>query len=117
MKELDFATLVSVFQEMLGPWLWVVLALAALITAGFVYVLIRDRGLSSGRLVRSEIMAPVGGLASVLIMQKITDSRFSDIGGAIDVVLVALIFVGGMIGTAMMLYLFQSLVRPGAERA
>ncbi|HRK19736.1 MAG TPA: DUF5368 domain-containing protein [Hyphomicrobiaceae bacterium] len=117
MKELDFATLFSVFQEMLGPWIWLVIALAVLITVGFVYVLIRDRGFSSGRLVRSEILAPVGGLASVLIMQRITDSRFSDIGGPIDVILVALIFIAGMIGTVMLAYLFQSLTRSGAERS
>jgi len=104
MKELDIGTLIAVFQEMLGPWLWIGLAVAALATLAFVYVVVRDRGFVPARLVWSELVAILGGAAAVLIMQAVTHSGFGDIGGPIDWVLVALIFAAGAFGTVIGAY-------------
>jgi hypothetical protein len=111
MKDLDIWVFVSVFQEMLGPALWLLLALATLVVAGFVAVVFRDRGLSSRRLVRAQAAGVIGGIIAILVMQAITHSRFADIGGPIDVMLVALIWLGGAIGTTMLAYLAQSVSR------
>jgi drug/metabolite transporter (DMT)-like permease len=104
MKDLDIGTLVAVFQEMLGPWLWIGLALAAVATLAFIYVVVRDRGFVPARLVWSEVVAVAGGIAAVLIMQAVTHSGFGDIGGPIDWVLVALIFAAGAVGTTIGVY-------------
>jgi hypothetical protein len=113
MKEFDPWVFVSVFQEMLGPALWLLVAIAVLIVIGFIVVVARDRGLSSRRLVWSEILGLLGGMAAVLVMQAITHSRLADIGGPVDVMLVALIWLAGAIGTAMLAYLALSLATAG----
>lgn len=111
MKELEIGVFVSVFVEMLGPVLFWLLVLAILVvTAAFVWVLVRDRGLDSKRLVRAQVVGLVGGLAAILFMQWITNSGFRDIGGPVDLLLVALIFVLGAIGGAILAYTVQAVV-------
>lgn len=111
MKELEIGVFVSVFVEMLGPVLFWLLVLAILVvTAAFVWVLVRDRGLDSRRLVRAQLLGLVGGIAAVLFMQWITNSGFRDIGGPVDLMLVALIFVLGAIGAAIFAYTVQAVV-------
>jgi hypothetical protein len=111
MKELEIGVFVSVFVEMLGPVLFWLLVLAILVvTAAFVWVLIRDRGLDSRRLVRAQVVGLVGGLAAILFMQWITNSGFRDIGGPVDLLLVVLIFVLGAIGAAILAYTVQAVV-------
>jgi peptidoglycan biosynthesis protein MviN/MurJ (putative lipid II flippase) len=111
MKDLDLATLVAVFQEMLGPWLYVAAAAAVIATLVFLWVLLRDRGLISRRLVWSEVLGVVGGVAAVLIMHAVTNSGFRDIGGPIDWVLTALIFLAGAAGTMVGVYALMGLLR------
>jgi hypothetical protein len=114
MKDLDLATLIAVFQEMLGPWLYVVAAAAVLATIAFFWVLLRDRGIVSGRLVWSEVLGLAGGVAAVLIMHAVTSSGFRDIGGPIDWVLTALIFLAGAAGTMVGVYALLGLARRAA---
>jgi membrane associated rhomboid family serine protease len=109
MQELDIMVFVSVFIEMLGPLLFWLLVLAILlVTAAFIWVLFRDRGLDSKRLVRAQVVGVLGGVAAILFMQWITNSGFRDIGGPVDLMLVALIFVLGAIGTAIFAYTVQA---------
>jgi hypothetical protein len=111
MKDLDIWVFVSVFQEMLGSALWLLVALAILVLAAFVAVVLRDRGLSSRRLVRAQAAGVIGGIVAILVMQAITHSRFADIGGPIDVMLIALIWLGGAVGTTLLTYVAQSTSR------
>ncbi len=104
MKEIDVATLLAVFQEMLGPLLWVLIALAAAATVLFVWVLLRERGLRPRRLVWAELAGLAGGIAAVAFMLSVTQSQLADIGGPIDWVLVAAIFLAGGIGTVVAAY-------------
>lgn len=111
MKEIDIATILAVFQEMLGPMLWVLLAAGLVFLAAFLVVLLRDRGLVPRRLVWSELLGLAGGVAAVLVMQWVTNSGFGDIGGPIDWVVVAAIFVGGTVATAIACYAVLGLAR------
>jgi hypothetical protein len=111
MKELDIATFWAVFQEMLGPMLWVLVALAVTATVAFVVVLLRDHGLRARRLVWAEAAGVLGGVAAVLFMQAVTHSTFEDIGGPIDWVLVAGIFVAGAGGTMLGVYALLGVMR------
>ena len=111
MKDLDLATLLAVFQEMLGFALWPLIALAVLVTLVFAVVLLRDRGIRARRLVWSEAAGVVGGVVAVLVMQAITNSGFGDIGGPIDWIVVAGIFLAGAVGTTMAAYAVLGLTR------
>ncbi|MCU0985348.1 MAG: DUF5368 domain-containing protein [Acetobacteraceae bacterium] len=114
MKELDIGTLIAVFHEMLGPWLYVAAAAAVIATLAFLWVLVRDRGIVSGRLIWSEVLGIAGGVAAVLVMHAVTNSGFRDIGGPIDWVLTALIFLAGAVGTVVGAYALMGLLRRAA---
>lgn len=115
MKELTLRTLIAVFEEIFGAGLfWGMVAAAALVTAGFVYVLIRDRRLESHRLVRAELLAPVGAIGAIWFVQAMTSSGFRDIGGAIDVIVLIGIGVAGAVGLTILAYVAQAI--GGAQR-
>jgi carbon starvation protein CstA len=117
MKDLDLATLIAVFQEMLGWTLWPIIALALLASVAFLWVVLRDRSLLSRRLVWAEICGLGGGIAAVLIMQRVTHSGFADLGGPIDWLLVFGIFVFGAIGAALGFYALFGLLAGGSRKA
>jgi hypothetical protein len=104
MKELDIAVFVAVFHEMLGPLLWIGLAVAALVIVAFAWLVVRDRRLIAARLAWSELVGLGGAVVAVLIMQWVTSSGFSDIGGPIDWVLVAVIAVAGFVSATLTAY-------------
>ncbi len=103
MKELDVATFLAVFQEMLGPLSWALIALAyrhgplrpgcccATAACG------RAASWRSGGRRRS----PAEEIAAVLFMLAVTQSQLADIGEPVDWVLVAVIFVAGGVGTVV----------------
>lgn len=116
MEEMTFDTILAVFEEMFGPWLfWTLVGVAALITVAFLYVLVRDRNLESRRLVRAELTAPVGAIAAILFVQWITSSGFRDIGGPIDWVVLLLIGLAGAGG--LMILVYTALALLGHKRA
>jgi hypothetical protein len=117
MKELDPWVFLAVLQEMLGPLLWVLLALAGLATIGFLAVLVRDRGrLRARRLVWAEAAGLLGGIAAVLLAHAVTDSGFADIGGPIDWVVLATIFLAGGFGTTIAAYAVLGLTGRNGRR-
>jgi hypothetical protein len=104
MKELDITVFVAVFHEMLGPLLWIGLGVAALVMVAFAWLAVRDRGLVAARLAWSQLVGLVGGVVAVLFMQWVTSSGFSDIGGPIDWVLVAVIALAGFVSATLTAY-------------
>jgi len=116
MKDFDIGTLVAVLRELLGPWLWVSLGVAAVAAVAFLYVVVRDRGVVPSRLVWSEVVAIGGVVAAVLITQRVTHSGFSDLGGPIDWVLLAALFIAGAIGTLIAAYAAFGLMSGGSRR-
>lgn len=111
MKDLDPMIFVAVFQEMLGPSLWLLVILAVAGLAGLLFVLARDRGVASNLLVVAELIGLAGGFAALALMWLMTQSAPADIGGPIDWVLVAIIWTVGAIGTAILAYVAMSLLR------
>jgi len=103
-KELDPLILLAVFQEMLGPLLWLLLAVVVLGTLAFVILLVRERGLVPRRLMRSQALAPLGGALALILMVKVSSSGFTDAGGPVDWFLIALVFGLGLVGSAILLY-------------
>lgn len=104
MKKLDPMMYLVVFQEMLGPLLWVLVALAVLGLGAFIFVLVRERRIVSTRLVRSELIGLVGGVLSLVLMAKVSSSGFTDAGGPADWFLIALVFGVGLAGVTILTY-------------
>lgn len=117
MKELDLATLVAVFEEMLGWTLWPIVAACVLATLAFLYVVVRDRGVVAGRMLRAELVGVLGGIAAVVVMFVVTNSSPADLGGPIDWLLVVGIFAGGLIGAAIASYAAMGLFTRAPQRA
>lgn len=104
MKELDPLMLLAVFQEMLGPLLWALLAIVVLGTLAFIVLLARERRIALRRLVWSELAGLFGGVMSLVFMAEVSSSGYSDAAGPADWILLALVFGLGAIGTAVIVY-------------
>lgn len=111
MKELSVSTLVAVFEEIFGRGLfWAMVAVAALVTVAYIYVLIRDRAVSWRKFLWAQLSMPVGAVLAVLFVHVMTDSGFRDIGGPIDLITLLAIAALGAIGMAILVYTLQSLI-------
>lgn len=106
MKELDPLVFLAVFQEMLGPLLWILILLAVGATLAFLGLLIKEKGLVAKRLVRAELFGLLGGVLALVLMAKVSSSGFTDAGGPADWFLIALVFGAGLVGTVILIYSF-----------
>ena len=104
MKDLDPLVLLSVFEEMLGPLLWLLLAVVILGIIAFASLLLRERHLVSRRLVRSEVLGVAGGALALVLMAKVSSSGFTDAAGPADWFLIALVFGAGLVGSTILAY-------------
>ena len=104
MQAFDIAVFVSVFLEMMGGILWMLVALAVIGIAGFVLVVMREKTLVSRRLLRCEAMGLLGGVGALVLMAWVTMSGFTDAGGPVDWLLIGIIFGTGLAGTTILTY-------------
>lgn len=112
MKELDPLVFVAVFQEMLGPMLWLMLGLAVLGVTAFVALLAREKGIVARRLVRAELIGLFGGVLALVIMARVSSSGFTDAGGPADWFLIALVYGVGVVATAILVYAAMGWLAP-----
>ena len=76
MKDMTFGTMIAVFEEIFGRTLfWAMVAVAALVTLAYLYVLIRDRQVSWKKFLWAQLSMPVGAVAAVVFVQTITRSE------------------------------------------
>lgn len=112
MKELSPGMMIAVFEEIFGPYLfWAMVAVAAVITIAYFYVLIRDRSMSMRKFLLAQLSMPVGAVAAIWFVQVMTHSGMSDLGGPIDVIVYLAVGAVGAIGMAILVYTLQSLIR------
>jgi uncharacterized membrane protein YhaH (DUF805 family) len=112
MKELTFGTLIAVFEEIFGRGLfWAMVVAALVVTAAYLYVLIRDRAMSMRKFLWAQVAMPFGAIAAVLFVQAMTHSHFRDIGGPVDVIVLLGVAAMGAVGAAILVYTAQSLFR------
>lgn len=118
MKDLTIGTLLAVFEEMYGVWLWWLLVIIAVgITLVFFYIMIRDRRFKPKDFLWAQLASPFGAIAAVWFVQWITSSSFSDIGGPIDVIVLLGVAAIGASGTVIWAYVAQSLFARGREKS
>ena len=112
MEEVTLGTLIAVFEEMFGAWLfWLMVVVAAAITLAYLYVLIRDHGMGMRRFLLAQLSMPIGAVAAVAFVMWITKSGMSDIGGPIDWIVLLGVAVLGAGGFSILVYVAQSLIR------
>lgn len=112
MKELDPLVFLAVFQEMLGVWLWIMLLVGVVGLAAFVALVMREKGIVSRRLVRSEVLGLAGGVLALAIMAKVSSSGFTDAGGPADWFLIALVYGVGLVATVILTYTIMGWISP-----
>ncbi|MDJ0686486.1 MAG: DUF5368 domain-containing protein [Alphaproteobacteria bacterium] len=113
MKELEFGTVLAVFEEMFGPALfWLLVAAAVVVTVAYLFVLVRDRSLSLKKFFWAQVSMPFGAIAAVWFCLAVTDSRLSDLGGPIDIVVFLAIAAMGAVGAAILVYTVEALLWP-----
>lgn len=111
MKDLTLETLLAVFEEIFGQSLfWIMVAIAAVVTLGYVYVLIRDRSVSWKKFLYAQLSMPIGAVLAVWFVMFMTKSRLTDLGGPIDIVVFLGIAAMGAIGMAILVYTLESLL-------
>ncbi len=112
MQEMTLETMIAVLEEIFGTGLfWSMVAAAALITAAYLYVLVRDRALSMRRFLFAQLSMPLGALAAVFFVLQVTHSGLADIGGPVDVMVLLGVAALGAVGLAILVYTAQSLAR------
>ncbi|MDR7126545.1 DUF5368 domain-containing protein [Pseudotabrizicola sp. 4114] len=112
MKDLTLQTLIAVWEEMFGRGLfWLMAGVAVVVTAAYLFVLLRDRQMSMRKFLLAQLSMPFGAIAAVLFVQGITSSGFRDIGGPVDVLVLLAVAAAGAIGLAILVYTAQSLLR------
>jgi len=104
MQELDPMVFLAVFQEMLGPMLWVMLLTAVVAVAAFVALVLHEKGIVSRRLVHAELLGLLGGVLALVIMARVSSSGFTDAGGPADWFLIALVYGIGVVATVILTY-------------
>jgi hypothetical protein len=76
MKELTLQTMLAVFEDMFGFWLfWALVAAAAIVTALYLFVLIRDRHVGWRKFLIAQVFMPVGAVLAVLFVMWVTHSH------------------------------------------
>lgn len=119
MEHPDLGVLLAVFLEMMGGVFWLLLVLGIATVVGLTVVLVLEKGLSSRRLVACEMIGVLGGFAALAIMAWVTVSGFTDAGGPVDWLLIAIIWGIGLVATTMMTYTlvgFYHLLTKGRHR-
>ncbi len=116
MKDLTFGTMIAVFEEIFGRTLfWAMVAVAAIGTLAYLYVLVRDRRVAWKKFLFAQLSMPFGAVAAVFFVQAVTRSGFHDIGGPVDVIVLLGVAALGAIGLAVIIYTVQSLLYPPAR--
>ncbi len=105
MKEHDLAVYWAVFYEMMGVWLWILLAIAIVAIGAFVTVLQLEKRLHARRFVYAQTLGILlGGPLALIIMAKVSSSGFTDAAGPIDWILIVLVYFLGYVGMTIIAY-------------
>lgn len=119
METITLGILIAVFEEMFGAGLfWALVAFAVLLTAGWLFVVVRDRRLKRRKFPLALLSMPVGAAAAGWAMLGLTFSGLRHMGGLIDWFLLLGAAAAGAAVLGMVVHVGQSLLqRPQAPPA
>ena len=113
MKEMTLSTFLAVFEEIFGRGLfWAMVVAAVIVTALYLFVLIRDRAVSWKKFLYAQISMPFGFVGAIWFVMAMTHSHLTDLGGPVDLIVFLMVGAGGAIGAAILVYTLESLVSP-----
>lgn len=116
MKTYDPLVFLAVFQEMLGPLLWILPLLALSTVVGFGWVWRRDGHIVSRRLVQSELLGLLGGGVALVVMAAVSSSGFTDAAGPADWFLILIVYGTGFVARMLLAYTVMGLLgRPSGS--
>lgn len=104
MQSMDPIVFIAVFQEMLGPLLWVILFIVVAGSIAFIALLIKEKHIVSKRLIIAELVGVIGGVLALVLMAKVSSSGFTDAAGPIDWLVIAIVFGLGLVSTTVLSY-------------
>lgn len=104
MKELDPFILLAVFYEMMGPFIWALIAAVIVGCAAFIWLVIKDRGLHARRLLWSQLVGLLGGVLALILMVQVSSSGYLKVGGPADWFLIALVYGAGVVVSTIIIY-------------
>lgn len=104
MQSMDPMVFIAVFQEMLGPLLWVILFIVVAGSIAFIALLIKEKHIVSKRLIIAELVGVIGGVLALVLMAKVSSSGFTDAAGPIDWLVIAIVFGLGLVSTTVLSY-------------
>ncbi len=118
MQDLNFETLIAVFEEIFGRGLfWTMVAAAVLVTLAYLFVLVRDRTVSWRKFLIAQLPMPFGAVLAVWFVMVMTQSQMSDLGGPVDLIVFLCIAVAGAIGMGILVYTLESLLGTARTKA
>lgn len=85
--------------------------IALVVTAAYLYVLIRDRSMSMRKFPYAQLCMPIGAIAALLFVWQISSSGRSDIGTPVDVIILLGVAPFGAVGLVILVCTAQSLPR------
>lgn len=104
MKQLDFMSIFSIFQEMLGAFLWPLFFIAIFGLMLFIGLLVFDRRIVYRRLGFSLLVGVFGGAIGLFILGQLSISSFTDAAGPIDWLMVIGVYLGGFAAATVIIY-------------
>lgn len=111
MKELTFGTLIAVFEEVFGGALfWAMVVVALLVTAAYIFVLVRDRAVSWRKFLLAQLSMPVGAVLAIWFVLTVTQSSLADLGGPVDIIVFIAVALLGAIGMGILVYTLEALI-------
>ena len=111
MKELTLSTLLAVFEELFGAWLfWGLVAIALAVTMALVIVLVRERRLQDAPADPFRANRHRGRDCCGLAGPVRDELPTSGIGGPIDAIIIIGIWVAGAAGTLVAIYAAMGVV-------
>lgn len=111
MKDMTLSTLLAVFEEIFGRGLfWAMVVAAALVTLGYIYVMVRDHAVSWRKFLWAQLSMPLGAVLAIWFLMVMTNSHLRDMGGPVDVIVLLGVAGGGAVGMAVLVYTVQSLI-------
>lgn len=113
MKELTIGTMLAVFEEIFGFWIfWGMAVAAGLVLVAFVYTIVKDRSIVSERFLRAELLGiPLGAISAIWFVLGATRSGLSDLGGPIDAIVLIVVGLAGAAGVTILAYVAMGFFR------
>ena len=112
MKDFSLESLFAIARDMLGILFWPAVIAGVVIALTFLLALLRQRGFRGAAARRAIAVGAAGAILAMVIAPFITQASFANLHGAVDIVTLALIGLGALIGVAVTAYAAFGLARP-----